>query len=321
MNEKLLKFPILAICSILFLFGAAVAQAAANPCSEELLRKVPPRAPAALEGSEFARRVQTMSEHDREAAIETELLAGNIPAFLRRVVPVSLGGDSGNGQPPPATICVLPDYLAIGSDRDFLLVPMRLATAINIAGHYGFTLPTTKMVDAIYEQSVVHLAPQPLPAGEQMRSTDYYWHHTEIIRRQEATLGEMPGRLTAGDKKDLVITNLLWRNLARIAIYGWHRSDHNPIQPLATVHGARYADYSHGVRLVSSTIFVGGEARSIFDALGDAQLARLLSGEGPIQRVRQLLLILAAPPAEAAANASSVSGSALPAIRTTASVE
>ena len=177
-----------------------------------------------------------MSGHDRETAIEAELLSGNIPAFLRRLIPVSLGSETTNGQTRHVTICVLPDYLAVGSDGDFLLVPMRLATALAVARRYGFTLPTTKMVDAIYEQAAVHLAPQPLPAGDQMLSTDYYWHHNQIVRQQEATLGMLPGALTAGDKKDLVITNRLWQNLARVAIYGWHRLDHNPIQPLS--HGA-----------------------------------------------------------------------------------
>jgi hypothetical protein len=178
---------------------------------------------------------------------------------------------------------------------------MRLATALTVAKHFGFTLPTTKMVDAIYVQSAVHLAPQPLPAGDQMRSTDYYWHHSQIIRQQEASLGVMPGTLTAGDKKDLVITNRLWQNLARVAIYGWHRLDHSPIQPLATVHGARYADYSHGVRLVSTVMYVNGQPKSIIDALTDTQIAPALSGEGAIQRITDLLTILAVPPVEAAA--------------------
>ena len=272
-----------------------------NPCDDMLLRAIPPRAPTAIDGSEFVRRVEPMSEHDREAAIEAELLSGNMPGFLRRLVPVSVESVVPGGQSVQATICVLPDYLSIGSDSDFLLVPMRLATALTVAKHFGFTLPTTKMVDAIYVQSAVHLAPQPLPAGDQMRSTDYYWHHSQIIRRQEASLGVTPGTLTAGDKKDLVITNRLWQNLARVAIYGWHRLDHSPIQPLATVHGARYADYSHGVRLVSTVMYVNGQPKSIVDALTDTQIAPALSGEGAIQRITDLLTILAVPPVEAAA--------------------
>ncbi len=178
---------------------------------------------------------------------------------------------------------------------------MRLATALTVASHYGFTLPTPKMVDAIYEQSTAHLAPEPLPPGDQMRSTEYYWRHTQIIRQQEAALGMPLGTLTAGDKKDLVLTNRLWQNLARIAIYGWHRLDLSPIQPLVTVHGARYTDYSHGVRLISNVVFIDGEPRSIFDVLADTELAWALSREGPTRNISELLSVLEVPPVEAAA--------------------
>jgi len=103
----------------------------------------------------------------------------------------------------------------------------------------------------------------------------------------------MPGVLTAGHKKDLVITNRLWRFPDRVAIYGWHRGIDEPIQPLSTVHGARYADYSHGVRLVSTTICVDGKPMSLFEALEDPELAQVLSGEGPLLRVTDLIRKLA----------------------------
>jgi hypothetical protein len=50
------------------------------------------------------------------------------------------------------------------------------------------------------------------------------------------------------------------------------------------VHGARYADYSHGVRLVSAMAYVDGAARPLLDLLEDPRLARLVSDEGPISR-------------------------------------
>jgi hypothetical protein len=125
--------------------------------------------------------------------------------------------------------------------------------------------------------------PQPMPAGPEMRSTDYFWRHNQAIREQRQALHVALGALTAGDKKDLVITNRLWRNLGRVAIYGWQKMDGQPIQPLSTVHGARYADYSHGVRLVSKVVYVNGVARSIYDILKDPQMAAVLSDEGVIR--------------------------------------
>ena len=263
-------------------------------CSDALLRRIPARPPTALTGNQFAHRVEALSGSDREEEIQDELLAGDMPQFLRKVAPITMRGQLPDGQNVEVTVCVMTDYLAIGSDHDFLTIPMRLATALNVANHFDFTLPTKRVVDAIYQQAAVHLAPQPLPAGDQMRSTDYYWHHNELIAEQRLERGVQPGVLTAGHKKDLVITNRLWRFPDRVAIYGWHREIDSPIQPLSTVHGWRYADYSHGVRLVSTTICVNGKPMSIFEALADPGLSRVLSSEGPLPHVTDLMNKLAA---------------------------
>jgi hypothetical protein len=134
------------------------------------------------------------------------------------------------------------------------------------------------MVDAIYEQSAHHLTPVPLPAGPLMRSNLYLSKHQQRIDEQRS--GLPLGELISGHKKDLVLSNRLLQAPGREAIYGWHRAPGNPIQPLSTVHGAQYVDYSHGVRLVSTTVVVDGRARSIYDALQDARLAPVLSREG-----------------------------------------
>ena len=43
----------------------------------------------------------------------------------------------------------MPDYLAVGSDDDFVRMPMTPQTAQQIADLFGCILPTRKMVDAI----------------------------------------------------------------------------------------------------------------------------------------------------------------------------
>ena len=90
------------------------------------------------------------------------------------------------------------------------------------------------------------LAPSPLPPGPQMMSNDYYRRHHQAIEAQRTG---RPG-LIAGHKKDVVVTNRLVSRPDRVAIYGWHRRDGRPIQPLSLVHEASYADYSHGIRFV-----------------------------------------------------------------------
>jgi len=273
------------ICLLVFPYVVRPAERpGANVPSEELTRSIPNRSVQDLSGSEFVKYVSTMNPQEREQAIRDEILKGNLPEFLRKLVPVELHYGLPNARSLTATIFVAPDYLAIGSDADFLRIPMNLHTAVLIAERFGFVLPTKKMVDAIYLQSRHHFVPQPLPAGPQMRSTSYYWTHNQMVEDQARGLGVRLGDLVSGDKKDVVMTNRLAVKVGRIAIYGWHRGPGQPIQPLSTIHGANYADYSHGIRLISELALVDGKLRSVYDILRDPLLARILSDEGPISR-------------------------------------
>ncbi|MBD0375804.1 MAG: hypothetical protein ICV51_09270 [Flavisolibacter sp.] len=89
---------------------------------------------------------------------------------------------------------------------------------------------------------------EPVPLYAFRDSTPTMYHHHLIIE------GQRKGRkgLIAGIKKDIVITGKLLHDPKpnRVAIYGWHKLDGNPIQPLYTGHVNWYVDYSHGIRLV-----------------------------------------------------------------------
>ena len=264
------------------------------PCGQALTRAIPPRAADAIGGRSFVDQIRGLDDDEREERIRRELQAGNIPDFLRRLVPVHLNSPNSDGRAVDIVVCAAPDYLAVGSDSDFMLVPVRLGTALSMGAHYGLTLPTPRLVDAIYAQAAVHFTPQPLPASSVMRSTDYYWRHNQLIETQRSMLDVPLGALSAGDKKDLVITNRLWTHMDRVAIYGWHRAEREPIQPLSTVHGWHYADYSHGARLISTQVFVDGVPRSIFEILQDPRLAWALSDEGVMANVTGLIAMLSA---------------------------
>ena len=261
-------------------FGAFASNpdAARTASRSEPLLRLPARPADAIGGSEFARRTSGLSSADRDRSVVAELERGNIPSFLAHLTPVTLPADASEGQAPAATIWVTPDYLAIGSDDDFLYVPLTYYSATTIADRFGSVLPTARMVDAIYEQSAHHLKPSPLPAGPLMTSNLYLLRHQQRIDEQRS--GLPLGELISGHKKDLVLSNRLRQIPGRVAIYGWHRAPRDPIQPLSTVHGAQYVHYSHGVRLVSTTVVVGGRLRSIYDALQDSRVAPILSREG-----------------------------------------
>jgi hypothetical protein len=249
----------------------------------DLTRSIPPRSPQALTGSQFAETVSSMDRQQREHAILGQLLDGNLPGFLRKLAPVKLSHEPAGGKTLLATIFVMPEYLAIGSDSDFLRIPMNFHTATAIANRFRFVLPTKKIVDATYDQASCRFTPQPLPAGPQMTSTGYYRMHNAMIDKQSRTRGFALGALVSGHKKDVVLTNRLRSRPDRIAIYGWHRATGDPIQPLSTVHDAGYADYSHGIRLVGGMAMIKGTLQSVHDILQDSLFANLLSDEGAIR--------------------------------------
>jgi hypothetical protein len=277
---------------LLLLPCLCLADDASNLCPRAA--SLPARPADAPTGREFARRILDSFGPEREEQILSQLEQGNIPTFLRHLIPVTLQGRTSRGIPTRVTVCVLPDYLAVGSDSDFLYVPLGLRAALQLAWRHGYVLPTPRLVDAIYAASAVKLKPEPLPASDEMRSTAYVMRHTDLIDLQRALHLEAPGALTAGDKKDVVLTQQLWRMPGRVAIYGWHRAMGDPIQPLSTVHGARYVDYSHGVRLVSRTVYVNGEGRRVEDVLADRDLAPIVSAEGPLRDLRRRLASLMA---------------------------
>lgn len=258
------------------LFGGG---GSASGCSARQASEIPRRPGNASGGTAVMASLGNGSGSSRDNAIVAEALRGNVPDFLRDLQPVTFTGTSG-GRRVEITICVTPDYLAIGSDSDFTRVPLGLPAALRIADAFDMMLPTTTMVDAIYAQAELRLSPRPMDPTSQMSSTDYFMRHDATLDAQFAQAGARPGILVAGHKKDLVLANRLTSNPGRVAIYGWHTSAGNPIQPLSTVHGEYYADYSHGIRLVSRTAFIDGRAVDLRSLLTDERYAGILNNEG-----------------------------------------
>lgn len=265
------------------------ANAASKPCGSVLSNAIPKRPISAPSGSELMATLMSKGGSARDAALTEEVLAGNVPGFIRNLTPVTIKGTDQSGKAATVTICVTPEYLSVGNNRDFVRVPMGLPAAARVAEELGFLLPTTKMVDAIYDQADVRLAPSPMKPTSQMESTAYFVEHDATVDKQYAGFRKSLGDLIAGQKKDIVLTSRLRTKAGRVAIYGWHRGTGRPIQPLSTVHGAQYADYSHGIRLVSQTAFVNGKPVSLKDLIQDREMAALVSNEGPIHDLNGLV--------------------------------
>jgi hypothetical protein len=103
-----------------------------------------------------------------------------------------------------------------------------------------------------------------------------YQHHLIIEGQRKGNKG-----LIAGIKKDVVISGRVPRDSRpnRAAIYGWHRLDGKPIQPLYTGHVNWYVDYSHGIRLVLRRLRVEGRWMDYTQVLAHPVYRKLLCDE------------------------------------------
>ncbi|MEM9382983.1 MAG: hypothetical protein AAGB93_23745, partial [Planctomycetota bacterium] len=254
------------------------------PSREPPRLAVEPRLEAAATGADLAASLAALPLEEREHAIWVEAEAGNIPDFLRALVPVQLRAEV-EGVERTATFWCTPDYLGFGRAGDWLRAPMTPALAERIADRFGAVLPTRRMVDAIWEASEVRLEPVPYSPTEH-DITAFPLFHRHHLAIEEQRRGAPPGALVAGVKKDVVVSPLLVDAPGRVCIYGWHRPDGAPIQPLYRGHVADYVDYSHGVRLVAGVMTVDGERVPVASVLADPALHVLLSDEGPVSAAR-----------------------------------
>ena len=256
-------------------------------CLTNQYGSIPDRPVSAMDGSVFLTATKSLSKSKREDRILKEVRRGNIPSHLRNLSAITYSRILG-GKTYDIELFVMPDYLAIGSDSDFVHIPMNPLTAQKIADHFAYVLPTPLLVDYIYQNAEVKLSPKPMKPGKAMHTNSYYLAHTSSISKQLAASSGSNGDLIAGHKKDVVITNRLMkkRRIRRVAIYGWHRKNGRPIQPVSLVHDERYVDYSHGIRLIFNSVKINGEWMPLVEVMRHPTLSYLVSKKGRVIRPR-----------------------------------
>ena len=229
-----------------------------------------------LTGAEFYKIADTMNWFERDSLAYLAFENGNTPSFLKKFTPVKVSiTDSITNKTIKAVFYVSPDYFSIGTNDDWARVPLTPMTAQKIADKLECFLPTRKMVDDIYKASTVKLRPEPLTNARDSSPT-MFQHHKLIEAQREGRKG-----LISGIKKDVVISGMIPRanKKDRVAIYGWHKEDGKPIQPLYTGHVNWYVDYSHGIRLIYRKIKVGRKWMDYTEILKDPVLSKLLCDE------------------------------------------
>jgi hypothetical protein len=211
-------------------------------------------------GSEFMAQIMDKRGAAREAAILAELQKGNIPDFLRQFKMIEVPFTAKDGSTHNMIVSVMPDYLAIGSDEDHVLIPMTPRTAQAFADQCGYSLPTATLVDHIFRNADVRLTSdlgstdptQNLTRdyagkGDEQKSSAAYLEHDQAIRQryleetsgrfgcEESPRGTGEVALAAGHKKDLVLTragrfDTGEEGTGELAFYGWYNDKGKPIE-------------------------------------------------------------------------------------------
>ena len=174
-------------------------------------------------------------------------------------------------------VAVSTDYLTAQGVH----IPLWPSTAQRIADRFDAILPTKALVDAIWRAAVVKIEPHPMNyrplAGDDVR----------IIAQHEAIVdSQVTGRegLRDGGFKSIVVGRTLATpaGAGKVCIFGWHRANGVPIQPVYCSHSARFSDYSHGTRLASRTAYLNGQPVAIETLFADPRYAPLLNESGTL---------------------------------------
>ncbi|MBL1407366.1 metallophosphoesterase family protein [Sphingobacterium faecale] len=227
----------------------------------------------ALPARHIVQQLSDLDNEQREKAIADIFLRGNFPKFMRKLKRIDVAGLDEKGNRIDAYYYVMPDYLMLGTDTDFVRLPIRPSTAQYIADSLGFVLSNSKICDAVYQQAKVKLEPLPLTEDREQFNT-FVAHNARIEQQRQGRKG-----LIAGIKKDVVSTEKLRATKGKLALYGWHKLDGKPIQPVFTGHADYYVDYSHGIRFVYPYLFVGKQKIAFDDALMNSSLRVMLTDE------------------------------------------
>ena len=264
--EKLFQSNLLVSISAIFLFSY---------CSSTKNISLQKKPIQSITGSEFYQKAANMDLTQRDSFLLLCFKDGNMPSFFTRFRALKENYKVKN-KSYRVKYFVSPDYLMIGNNNDYFRVPVTPAIAQQMADDLHCFLPTSHLVDLIYQHSNLTLEPIPLFAYRDSFIT--FWHHHLMIEGQ--LKGKQKG-IVAGIKKDVIICSeeKFKGKSNRVAIYGWHKPDGKPIQPVYTGHSSNYVDYSHGARFIHSKIRVNGKIFDYQKILTDSVMYRFITNE------------------------------------------
>lgn len=241
---------------------------------------IPERNAEAESGSSFMERISALPLAEREEEIYKVVASGNIPGFLRNTITQNGEFADSAGVVHKVRYEVMPDYLSVGCDTDFCRIPMNPYTAQRLATDFGASLITAKISDHIYQNAPVKLAPfNYIPIGNANELVSKFSEHHSQIEKQRIEAGGKNGQLVAGIKKDIILSARIAKQPGKVVIYGWHKPDGKPIQPVYSGHVDWYVDYSHGIRLINNQVLIDGKPALFSETLKHPVLYRIFSDE------------------------------------------
>lgn len=259
-------------------------------------QKLPERPSNAITGSQFMQEMQKLgnmnykgTQAKMERLVEAEIAKGNIPSFCRpeNMKTMTMEGQDGTKVQFKAAL----DYLAIGSDNDYVRVPITPILAQTLSEKYGWGMPTRAMAHSIHDQADIKLMGVGLVNSEedelQMQGIGFIQKHNSKIEKQLGPAGTERLRsgksLVAGHKKDVIISRYVIDNPNGAMDYsGLYTDGRNPVQD-NPAHEWTYRDYSHGFRPIGGNVIIAypdgtTQTMKYYDAIKNAKIAKVLNG-------------------------------------------
>lgn len=243
---------------------------------------------ATLEGFGYMESLDDLSLGEMDDRIVSTFLSGEVPSAMRQFRKLKYKTSVCDTvevlrRSHVVEMWILTEYVTVGKDEDCVRMPMGPLAAQKIADALDCCLPTTYLVDRIYDAAEGRIDIFPFRPLRDRNMTSLVYHDSNnAIKALYKAHGYRYGQLISGQKKDIVLTAYVEHNPAysrNVAIYGWQHPDGTLQQPLFVRHGNFYADYSHGVRLIWHTVKVDGKEYELRDLMRDKELYRLVSDE------------------------------------------
>lgn len=188
-------------------------------------------------GSEILHRTAKLSQPAREEEFLTLIARGNVPSGTWGRVRIGPG------------LYAMPDFLAVGTDADFVWAPLTPRAAVEAISPLGFRLPTRAEADAVFKAAL---------EGDGFLPFRSFTPRAGHTRYGSAALEESRAKINAALRGRVGLLDghkkyVLGRtSTGRVIIYGGHTDPNTRVQPYSTIHSETYLDYSHGIRGVVS---------------------------------------------------------------------